>query len=216
MGLAEGNVVSIELEPGRWVKTGNLVRKPHKGGWTLCAECHCSRCGKLGYPQVRPNGDFRRNGLTRCCIGHGHTRGPASEPTRHSPEYNSWLSMKNRCRNPRCQDYGNYGGRGIRVCDRWVSDFAAFLADMGPRPLGTSLDRLDANGNYEPDNCRWATPQEQTHNKQTKYEHGAPLTQLAAAHGLTRERVRKRLKRGWDLQRALTTPMRPVKMWRAA
>lgn len=192
------------------------MRKPHRGGWTLCAESHCSKCGALGYPQVRPNGDFRRSGFTRCCIGHGHTKGPASEPTRHSPEYNSWLSMKNRCGNANCPDYGNYGGRGITVCERWVSDFATFLADMGPRPLGTSLDRLDANGDYWPGNCRWATPQEQAMNKQAEYKYGAPLTQLAAQHGLTRDQVKKRLKRGWDLQRALTTPMRPVTMWRAA
>jgi hypothetical protein len=89
---------------------------------------------------------------------HGHA-------TRRSPEYLSWSAMKSRCLNPRAPNFSKYGGRGISVAQAWVESFGAFLADLGPRPAGTSLDRIDGAGGYEPGNCRWATPAEQRANR---------------------------------------------------
>lgn len=82
-----------------------------------------------------------------------------------SVEYRAWGLMKNRCLNPNDERYHQYGGRGITVCKEWISSFVAFFAYMGKRPDNHSLDRIDANGNYEPGNCRWATPTEQSRNR---------------------------------------------------
>jgi hypothetical protein len=84
--------------------------------------------------------------------------------------YNIWRQMIQRCENPNSKDYHYYGGRGIRVCERWQS-FLGFLCDMGMRPYGLTLDRLDPNGNYERSNCRWATRQEQRDNWRKTDEH---------------------------------------------
>lgn len=78
--------------------------------------------------------------------------------------YNIWKLMIRRCCNPKHERYMHYGGRGIRVCDRWMR-FELFYADMGERPEGLTLDRIDPDGNYSPENCTWATPKEQSNNK---------------------------------------------------
>lgn len=122
--------------------------------------------------------------------------------------YKSWSGMKSRCFHKSTPLYKNYGGRGITVCDRWL-DFNNFLLDMGERPKGKSLDRIDVNKNYEPSNCRWATVFEQANN--TTRNHNITfngvcktLTQWANQLNISTAALTKRLNK-WSLEKALTT-----------
>ncbi len=125
--------------------------------------------------------------------------------------YASWAAMLHRCRNSKCRCYNRYGGQGITVCERW-SSFENFLADMGERPKGKTLDRFPSNGgNYEPGNCRWATNVEQARNKRNNvlvtYE-GITLTLPGWANrlGVSASSFRSRYYRGWDAKKMITTP----------
>lgn len=119
--------------------------------------------------------------------------------------------MRSRCHGLRHGAYKHYGARGITVCERW-KDFRNFLADMGECPAGKSIDRIDVNGNYEPQNCRWATSQEQNNNKRNSrlLEFNGriqTLTQWANELGVPRDRIDSRLDRGWAVSKALLAPL---------
>ena len=131
---------------------------------------------------------------------------------RIDPTYQAWINMIRRCNNPKMENYPHYGGRGIRVCERWLR-FENFLADMGDRPDGLSLDRENNDGNYEPGNCRWADAFQQCNNKQRNrlIELGGrtqTVAQWVRELGLKRCTVEARLHRGWDGPCALTEPLK--------
>lgn len=119
-------------------------------------------------------------------------------------EYLSWKDMRRRCRSASSQDYGLYGGRGIKICPQW-SDFAVFFADMGCRPPGHTLERLNVNGDYEPRNCIWADAKTQANNKRSNHfiDHkGArkTLAQWCELYGVDHSKARYRLSRGWSFE----------------
>jgi hypothetical protein len=125
-------------------------------------------CGSEKFVQF----DKLKSGHTRSCgclfrevRVVAHMRHGDSAKGRASPEYHAWRSMRRRCSNPRAPDWKNYGGRGIKVCERWDS-YECFLADMGRKPSPKhSIDRINNDGNYEPENCRWATAEQRVKSK---------------------------------------------------
>lgn len=151
---------------GRLVVVGRATNDCRRNTRWVC-ECDCGGAVVVLALNLR-------SGHTRSCgclsrelaasrkpnLRHGHSsRGVLSRT------YISWQSMVQRTQCPGATGYKNYGGRGIAVCDRWKDSFENFLADMGERPEGTSIDRIDVDGNYEPGNCRWATPKQQQSNR---------------------------------------------------
>ncbi len=141
--------------------------------------------------------------------------GEGTRSRRLSPEYVSWRNMRNRCTNPNVEAFADYGGRGITVCERWQW-FVNFVADMGRKPTPEhELDRIDNDGDYEPGNCRWATPLEQRRNRRDVrfYDFNGErllITEIAARTGLQRQTIEHRLKRGWPQERAFSEPAKPT------
>ena len=130
---------------------------------------------------------------------HGRTR---------TPEWRSWQAMKQRCLQPSDPAYAKYGGRGITICSEWIDSFEAFLADMGPRPEGTTLDRRDNDGPYSPENCRWATTLEQNRNRSialTIAAHGEvhSVAEWSIITGLKQDTISNRRRKGWPDERCV-------------
>lgn len=131
---------------------------------------------------------------------------------RRSPEWSTWAAMHRRCRYPSQQNYARYGGAGIKVDTRW-NDFSVFYSDMGPKPPGFTLDRLDPTKDYSVDNCRWATTKEQNDSRRhvLKLANGQVAAQVARANGISTEAFHRRIQRGWDPEVAVAKPMRTLR-----
>lgn len=163
-----------------------ILHKKPTDAWWLCI-CDCGREKAIRSTCIR----LRATNSCGCLykdrpIVHGHSR-----KLKRSPEYKAWCGMRQRCFNSADPGWKNYGGRGITVCDKWLKNFSAFLEDVGRRPSENhSLDRINNDGNYEPENCRWATSAEQNHN-----------TRVKRLESFSDEQLRTEIKRrGWELK----------------
>ncbi len=124
------------------------------------AKTHCPLGHEYAGDNLRITPDGRRK--CRTCV----RKQGARQRTKYHPLYHSWKQMRQRCENPRHHHFQWYGALGVTVCERWRV-FSQFVTDMGERPVGMSLDRINPSGNYEPNNCRWATALEQRHNRRS-------------------------------------------------
>jgi hypothetical protein len=125
--------------------------------------------------------------------------------------YNSWMNLKQRCLNPKNPKFKYYGGRGIKVCNRWLDSFDNFFKDMGEVPPKGSIERINNNGDYSPENCRWATSKEQSSNRRSNKfitHNGETLgiCEWSQRLGGSVSLITYRLQRGWDPIEAITTP----------
>jgi len=163
------------------------------------------------------HGQSLRTGVTTSC-GCLQKEKASHANTTHgmtgSIEHRCWRHIKGRCYNKNDSRYMNYGGRGISVCDRWLSSFEHFYADMGERPSDkTSIERINNDLGYSPDNCKWATSYEQSNNTSRSVVmeyNGERLnrTQMAKKYGIAHSTFRMRLSLGWSIHDALTRPVR--------
>jgi hypothetical protein len=175
--------------------------------------CLCD-CGN----EVLTSGNRLRSGEVRSCgclIRESITTHGMSK----TRTYRIWAGMKSRCLNPNEEAYERYGGRGITVCDRWLNSFENFLEDMGEAPEGLTIERKNGAQGYSPDNCRWATYQEQGENKSNNFwitvNPGTPeeethtVSEWGRIKGLCHATISQRIRTlGWDVNRALNTPVR--------
>lgn len=198
---------------GSWTVTGRVTRAGHQA----YVRCRCA-CGVERSVSAYTLAIGSSRGC-RTCAGAGRATHGATRHRAQTPEYAAWVNMRKRCYDPSTIGFKNYGGRGIRVCPRWTEarGFENFLSDVGPRPTpGHSLDRKRNDGNYDPDNCRWATKIEQSNNTRTNrlvMFRGKEVSLMEAVRMVGTAQygaVRARIGRGWPVPVAIETPpLRP-------
>jgi hypothetical protein len=152
-----------------------LSRAPNTSRTSWFCKCKCGKITQvIGQNLMR--GFTASCGSFECKHGsHGHCRGGVE-----STEYNTWRSMFKRCRDKNHPNYKNYGGRGIKICKRWQK-FESFIADMGKKPDGCVIDRINFNGDYEPNNCRWATHVQSAANRRKAAKHDVSFLHTKSA-----------------------------------
>ena len=194
---------------GRLTVVGKLEIKDKYNNFLWACKCECgnekiTNTPSLNSGQTSSCGCLHKETMSALLKTHG---------MKHTSEYRVWAGIKRRCYNKNEDNYSDYGGRGITMCEKWKNDFMAFYNDMGLRPSKDhSIDRKDVNGNYCKENCRWATSTEQANNRRNNrfYLHNGVSRTLA---GWCRELnlkysvVWERLELGWAFERAITEPI---------
>lgn len=205
------------IEPGMrfgFLTTLSKARENGRTYWEVICDCGARKKVQQGQIRgakrpIKSCGCKRIELLRAAHLTHGQSLKGKSE---HYSTFVAWQSMIWRCNNKARADYKHYGGRGISVCQRWASSFQNFIDDMGPKPSQHSLGRIDNDGNYEPNNCRWETLSQQARNKRTNrvitYEgKSMTLVEWAEATGLNRDTISKRLEAGWTVAQSITRPL---------
>lgn len=194
---------------GRWLVIGNPVRR--NGNWVSLCRCNCgterpvrNRCLILGETQSCGCRIPSLNVERYTVHGHASTVNP-------SKTYRTWMGMIQRCTNPEANGFENYGGRGITVCDRWRRSFENFLEDMGEKPAGLTLGRIDNDAGYSQANCRWETWTQQQRNRRSNRimtVRGVTdcVTNLCEHFKVPYKRTVLRLFYGWSVERAFFAP----------
>ena len=180
-----------------------------QSGRTRKWRCKCA-CGKT----VDVVTNYLVSGHTRSC-GCLHGQTTAARNFKHGQTrtklHVAWSNMRDRCLNPKNAKYHRYGGRGIKICERWM-EFAAFAADMGEPPKGLTLDRIDTDGDYTPDNCRWANYVTQNRNRYDNVKLTARgqtlcITEWERLSGNSRQTISRRIAKGWMPEDAIFRPV---------
>ena len=175
-----------------------------KGVAYWCCLCLCGQVACI-------KGPYLKKGHTISC-GCFVNRAGRTHGLSKTLLYKRWVMMIQRCTNPHDHAFHNYGGRGITVCERWRHSFVCFIEDMGEPPQEMQLERRDNNGPYSSENCYWATPQQQANNRRSNHileSHGLqyPIKEWSRITGIHRHTIHTRLKLGWTIEEALTTPV---------
>lgn len=200
--------IAIGTKFNRWTVIGEPKKPRKKTHYCMC-KCDCGterivRVSGLVAGESVSCGCYRREQNIKAVVKHGKYK---------SREYHIWGAMRARCRNKKSASYKRYGGRGIAICERW-NVFDNFYDDMGAAPPGSSIDRIDNNGNYEPQNCRWATNHEQARNKNTNRffvvnNERRCLKDLALNHGVSYKRLLYRVNNGASIADAIAAAGTP-------
>lgn len=193
---------------GRLTVLEKIGRRQNQGLWLCLCECG-NKTGATGQ-QLRDE----KTQSCGCLLASKRVEAHKTHGMSKTAEYAIWRGIRTRCNNPTTRAYKDYGGRGIFVCESWdkPDGFVAFMSDMGPRPLGCSVERRDNDGPYSPDNCYWATRAEQNRNRRNNHYievngKSQTIKDWANELGCTPASIYRRLKLGWPAERAVTQPM---------
>lgn len=197
------NLIGKQFEKLTVVSNG---KKTHDGRSLLNCLCDCGNSTTIlafHWGEIKSCGCLVKEKNIERLKTHGYTA---------TPTHKTWLNMKNRCLNPNATGFRHYGGRGIKMCDRWLK-FSNFLADMGEKPPGLTLERINVDGDYSLKNCKWATIEEQSRNTTrnrfiTFEEETRTLKDWAKINNINYSTIRHRLNSGWSVEKTLTVPAR--------